>query len=395
MQIRADVRTERLEENSNTYLIVSGVAWGGGHSKAEQGEARGVDSSNGKRVRLIAVGRLSRDIADNWGLSEMSVAVDSIRIIVSLHDVPNSHEPRQHCATVNVSLNQRRWKECLYLAVATESDRMTELVPSSSIRPSRLLVDQAIPVQKVHVHPACSTLCQRRQTRNIAVPFFTLRLEKHLHKILFLIFIIPRPKLVITSVDFAGRQFEGNGIVRLGGNDHILKILIRLFNLLLVCTHESNVWLDILRNLGELDLEQQAGLRRDGIANLLNPVSGSADLDKLPLGSRHTSRKQRIFLVPSFFCLKGGAASEMCLVLPPLGVGEVGAVVLMYGEAEPAFKLADVILEEVGVFGEIDGFEGKFAKALAAVGVGCGGRGDASAAEFGARAVLESLRIST
>jgi len=29
-----------------------------------------------------------------------------------------------------------------------------------------------------------------------------------------------------------------------------------------------------------------------------------------------------------------------------------------------------VILEEVGVFGEIDGFKGKFAKALAAIGVG-------------------------
>lgn len=55
-----------------------------------------------------------------------------------------------------------------------------------------------------------------------------------------------------------------------------------------------------------------------------------------------------------------------------LSVGEVGAVILVDGEAEAAFEAADVVFEEVGVLvcvGVQDGLVG-----AAAVGVcGCGG----------------------
>ena len=37
-------------------------------------------------------------------------------------------------------------------------------------------------------------------------------------------------------------------------------------------------------------------------------------------------------------------------MLAALGVGEVGAIVLVDGEAETAFEGADVVFEEVGVF---------------------------------------------
>lgn len=47
-----------------------------------------------------------------------------------------------------------------------------------------------------------------------------------------------------------------------------------------------------------------------------------------------------------------------------------------------------MVLEEVWVFVEIDGFEGELAKALATVGVGGGCGGDTTAAELGASAVL-------
>lgn len=47
-----------------------------------------------------------------------------------------------------------------------------------------------------------------------------------------------------------------------------------------------------------------------------------------------------------------------------------------------------MVLEKVRVFIQIDCFEGEFAEAFAPVGVGCGGGGDAAAAEFGAGAVL-------
>jgi hypothetical protein len=57
-------------------------------------------------------------------------------------------------------------------------------------------------------------------------------------------------------------------------------------------------------------------------------------------------------------------------------------------QAETAFKASDVVLEEVGVFVEVDGLEGELAEALAAVCIGCGLGGDSSAAEFGTGAIL-------
>ncbi len=60
----------------------------------------------------------------------------------------------------------------------------------------------------------------------------------------------------------------------------------------------------------------------------------------------------------------------------------------MYRETEPTFKGPDVILEEVRVFVEIDGFESEFAKTLSSVGVGGRVGCYSSAAEFGADSIL-------
>lgn len=43
----------------------------------------------------------------------------------------------------------------------------------------------------------------------------------------------------------------------------------------------------------------------------------------------------------------------------------------MYCETEPAFEGANVVFEKVGIFVEIDGFEGKFSETLSSVCV-CG-----------------------
>ena len=72
-----------------------------------------------------------------------------------------------------------------------------------------------------------------------------------------------------------------------------------------------------------------------------------------------------------------------------LGVGEVVALGGVEGEAELALEGAEVVLEEVGVLVEVDGFEGEFAEALLAVGGGLLLGHDAAAAELGAGAVLE------
>ena len=78
-------------------------------------------------------------------------------------------------------------------------------------------------------------------------------------------------------------------------------------------------------------------------------------------------------------------------MLAALGVGEVGAIVLVDGKAEPAFEGADVILEEVRVFVEVDGFERELAETFAPVGIGGAGRGDAATAEFGPCPILWML----
>ena len=53
-----------------------------------------------------------------------------------------------------------------------------------------------------------------------------------------------------------------------------------------------------------------------------------------------------------------------------------------------------MVLEEVGVFFEVDGFEREFAQTFASVGVRGGVGGYAAAAEFGARAVLLRVFVS-
>lgn len=52
-----------------------------------------------------------------------------------------------------------------------------------------------------------------------------------------------------------------------------------------------------------------------------------------------------------------------------------------------------MVLEEVGVFIEVNCFQGKLAQALASVCVGCGLVGDATAAELGACSILPSVSI--
>ena len=71
-----------------------------------------------------------------------------------------------------------------------------------------------------------------------------------------------------------------------------------------------------------------------------------------------------------------------------LRVSQVGAIVLVDCKAKPAFEGANVVFEKVGVFVEVDGFEGEFAEAFAPVCVGAGRGGYSASAELGAGSVL-------
>lgn len=59
-------------------------------------------------------------------------------------------------------------------------------------------------------------------------------------------------------------------------------------------------------------------------------------------------------MVFAFALFAGGAAGEVRLVLFALRVGQVGAVILVDCETETALEAADVVLEEVRVFVEVD-----------------------------------------
>ena len=61
----------------------------------------------------------------------------------------------------------------------------------------------------------------------------------------------------------------------------------------------------------------------------------------------------------------------------------------MYCETEPTFERADVVLEEVRVFVEVNGFKGQFAETLSSVSISGGLRCYSSTAEFGAGSVLK------
>ena len=58
-------------------------------------------------------------------------------------------------------------------------------------------------------------------------------------------------------------------------------------------------------------------------------------------------------------------------MLAALSMSKVGAIVLVDGQTEPAFKGTDVVFEEVGVFVQIDGFKGELAETLSSVCVCC------------------------
>ena len=81
-------------------------------------------------------------------------------------------------------------------------------------------------------------------------------------------------------------------------------------------------------------------------------------------------------------------------MLATLCVSEIGAIVLVHCEAEPTLEGTDVVLEEIGVFVQVDCFEGEFAETFSSVGVGGGVGCYSSAAELGACSVLGERRVN-
>lgn len=232
-----------------------------------------------------------------------------------------------------------------------------------------------------------------RQTRSSIKALLTLRHEHDLNPILLRI-RVPEAKLLILSlIQLSRRNLESHTLVRLGGNNQILKILVGLFGALRESVHDLPLGRQLRRGIRVLQLKEQTLLSRHGVADLCDLVPRAANLDDVAArveagGDAGGQARGRVDVLLALLLLAGGTAGEVGLVLLALGVGEVGAVVLVDGQAEAALEGADVVFEEVGVLVEVDCLEGELAEAFAAVGVGGGMRGDTAAAEFGACAVL-------
>lgn len=75
-------------------------------------------------------------------------------------------------------------------------------------------------------------------------------------------------------------------------------------------------------------------------------------------------------------------------MLSALGMREIGAVILVYGQTQSTLEATEMVFEEVWVLGEVDCFQSEFAQTLATVCVGCGLGCDTTATEFGASTIL-------
>lgn len=213
----------------------------------------------------------------------------------------------------------------------------------------------------------------RRQTRHTRIPLLTLRLERNLDPELLLIGIKPRPILVLPSIDLSRLQFETASLVRFCSNQHVLERLVRgVVDFLLEGAHEANPRHHVLRDLGVLKLEEKTLLPCDRVASLGDLVAWSSDLDDVALDLyRVCAGVCFVFLLLAQLRFLGSTPCEIGLMLAPLSVSEVRAIILVDCQAEAALEAPDVVLEEVGVLVEVDGFERELSQSFSSVGVGC------------------------
>lgn len=158
-------------------------------------------------------------------------------------------------------------------------------------------------------------------------------------------------------------------------HEEVLPCAVGHLDVLLERRHEPVARLDALRDLRVVHLEEHAELARDRIPDLgdlravvggqsqlstpratlagTHLVSGASDLDEGLCGDGHLLRLdlQRLLgreaggVIVVLCCSPG----EVRLMLLALGVGEVGALVRVESEAQPALEAAEVVPKDVRV----------------------------------------------
>ena len=144
-----------------------------------------------------------------------------------------------------------------------------------------------------------------------------------------------RPELPRALVNFLCLQLECTCFIRLRCYQEILERSIRgLLHSLLKRTHESIPRMYFCSNFGILKLEQKTQLACYWVAQFRDLIPRSPNLDYV-LAHRdllpdhtHWEAGDRVEVF-ALFSFSGSAARQVGLVLPALGVSEVGAIVLV------------------------------------------------------------------
>lgn len=76
-------------------------------------------------------------------------------------------------------------------------------------------------------------------------------------------------------------------------------------------------------------------------------------------------------------------------MLPTLSVCQIGAIILVYSKTQATFERTNMILEEVRVFVEINGFQRQLPQTFSSIGIGSGLGGYTSTTKFTTGAILK------
>ena len=161
-------------------------------------------------------------------------------------------------------------------------------------------------------------------------------------------------------------------------------------HLLLKCRHEPDSRYHAGGYFRVLQLKQQPMLPCQRISSLCNLVPRTSYLDHvLPYLHAHVHSHDVRILRPSLLLLPRRPSGKIRLMLPTLGMCQIGAIILVNSKTQATFERANMILEEVRVFVEINGFQRKLPQTFSSIGIGGGLGGYTSTTKFTTRSILK------
>ena len=129
-------------------------------------------------------------------------------------------------------------------------------------------------------------------------------------------------------------------------------------------------------------------LASERIPRLRDFITGPSNLDHILLDLHSHVCTQHCCILFPLLLLSCCSPSEVRLMLTTLCVCKVRAIILVDSQTESAFKRTDVVLEEVRVLVEVDGFQRKLSKTFTSVCIGGRLGSDTSTTELASCSIL-------